>query len=493
MRGADEPDSANEVEPDDGEPRRLIDWVPIVLRLPLKAPIGLVIAVAGGIVANQPWFAELLGLTRPAAITFGILFCAAVLWLTEAVPLFVTSLAVLALELVWLAPSLKLEAGGPSLFLNAFFSDVTLLFLGGFVLSAGIERTRLDRAIARALLERAGSSPRRVKLAMMLVTALLAMWMSNTAACALMLGAATPIIARVPEGDGFRKALVLGIAFSANLGGLATPVSSPPNAIAMRYLENQGSAPGFGTWMLMAIPLLFLLQFVLVLYLARRFPTQLTRIELPREEVPQRLGRAQVLVLGVFLLTVAGWVFSSQLGLTSGTVALLPILVFFGTNLLRPAEIRNLPWDVILLIGGGLALGAAIDQSGLAAWASERLPTAGLSPFVLLGVIALFSAGVSSVMSNTAAINLIAPIVMGLSGAPHAAMLLVAAFACTLSMPLPVSTPPNAMAYGFSLRPDGRGEFSSRDMVGPGLFITVVGLALLALFSEVWFWSFLGF
>jgi sodium-dependent dicarboxylate transporter 2/3/5 len=148
---------------------------------------------------------------------------------------------------------------------------------------------------------------------------------------------------------------------------------------------------------------------------------------------------------------------------------------------------------VILLIGGGLALGAAIDQSGLASWASERLPTAGVAPFILLGIIAVFAAAVSSVMSNTAAINLIAPIVMGLSGVPHAALLLVAAFACTLSMPLPVSTPPNAMAYSFSLRPDGKGEFTSRDMVVPGLFITVAGLALLALFSEVWFPRFFEF
>ncbi len=475
------------------EPSRLIDWVPVVLRLTLKTPLGVLLAVAGGLVSNQGWLAEPLGLSRPAEITLGILFVAAVLWVTEAVPLFVTSLTVLALELVWLAPSLAPTAGGTNLFLNAFFSDVTLLFLGGFVLSAGIERTRLDRSIARVILARAGSSPRRVLIAMMLTTALLAMWMSNTAACALMLGTATPLVARVPAGDGFRRALVLGIAFSANLGGLATPVSSPPNAIAMRYLESEGIAPGFGTWMIMAIPLVFILQLVLVLYLGRRFPTQVTTIELALDDVPQRFGLAQAIVLAVFVITVAGWIFSSQLGLTAGTVALLPIVVFFGTQLLRSHEIRNLPWDVILLIGGGLALGAAIDQSGLATWASGQLPTAGVAPFVLLGIIAVFAAGVSSIMSNTAAINLIAPIVMGIAGVPHAALLLVAAFACTLSMPLPVSTPPNAMAYGFSLRPDGKGEFTSRDMVGPGLFITVAGLALLALFSEVWFPRFFDF
>ena len=219
----------------------------------------------------------------------------------------------------------------------------------------------------------------------------------------------------------------------------------------------------------------------------------MTSLSVEEEDVPQRLGRPQFIVLTVFVLTILGWIFASQLSFTSGTVALLPVVVFFGTNLLRPHEIKNLPWDVILLIGGGLALGAAIDQSGLATWASHHIPTAGVSPFILMGFIAIFAVGVSSVMSNTAAINLMAPIVMGLGDVPHAALLLVGAFACTMAMPLPVSTPPNAMAYGFSVRPDGRGEFTARDMIGPGIFITGTGLVLLAVFTAFWFPMFFEF
>lgn len=468
--------------------QRVPDWVPIVLRLRWRATFGVAIAITGAMLAHGGWLAEPLGLTRPAEITLGIVVVAAALWLTEAVPLFVTSLVVLALELIWLAP--VLPTPNPTLFLNAFFSDVTLLFLGGFVLGTAIGRTQLDRYISRAILRRAGRSPTRVVLAMMVATSVLGVWMSNTAACALMLGPAGAMLARVPAGDGFRKALLLGIAFSANLGGLATPVSSPPNAIVMRYLDAEGIAPSFGEWMALAVPLLVVLQLILLAYLGRRFPSELTAIELD-EDGPQPFGGPQALVLVVFVLTVAGWVFADHLSLTTGTVALLPVVVFFGSNLLRTPDLRGMPWDVILLIGGGLALGAAVDQSGLGAWAGAHLPTHGLSPFLVLGVVAVFAALVSSVMSNTAAINLLAPIMMGFDGIAHAPLLMVVAFACTMSMPLPVSTPPNAMTYGFSVRPDGAGELTARDMIGPGLFITLVGLGVLALFTAKWFPLFL--
>ncbi|MRG97429.1 SLC13 family permease [Polyangium spumosum] len=469
---------------------RVSNLAPLVLRVDPRALVGVTLAIVGAVAAHRGWLAAPLGLARPAEITLGIVIVAAALWLTEAVPLFVTSLVILALELVWLSPALDPARHGPTLFLNAFFSDVTLLFLGGFVLSVAIERTQLDRRISRLILRRAGTSPPRIVLAMMIATSVIGVWMSNTAACALMLGPAAAMLARVPPGDGFRKALLLGIAFSANLGGLATPISSPPNAIVMRYLDAE--APSFVTWMALAVPLQVVLQLILLVYLGRRYPSGVKEIVLDDGEPLQPFGRPQALVLGVFVLTVAGWVFGGALSLTSGTVALLPVVIFFGTDLLRAPDLRALPWDVILLIGGGLALGAAVEQSGLATWATQRLPTAGLPPFVVMGVVAVFAVVVSSVMSNTAAVNLLAPVVMGLEGVPHAPLLLVAAFACTLSMPLPVSTPPNAMAYGFRVDASSKGEFTARDMIAPGMFITLVGLVALAAFTRFWFTRFLG-
>lgn len=469
------------------------EWVPIVLRLTWRTPPGVALAIAAFAIANEGWLGPSLGLARPAELTLGIVAIAAILWITEAVPLFVTSLLVLALELAWLSPALREVPGaqGTTMFLNAFFSDVTLLFLGGFVLSSGLERTALDRRLARAILRRSGGAPARVLLATMITTALLSMWMSNTAACALMLGLASSMLANVPPGDGFRKALLLGIAFSANIGGVATPIGSPPNAIMLRYLQIEGVAPSFGQWLALALPLVVVLLALILVLLVRRFPTQLAAIELDEAEPPP-LGRAQLLVVVVLGLTIAGWLFGERLSLSAGTVALLPVMVFFGTNLLRTPELRALPWDVLLLIGGGLALGAAIDQSGLAAWVSARVPTGGLTGTELLALAALLALLFSAVMSNTAAANLLAPMMLGLTGVDRAPLFVVTALACSLAMPLPVSTPPNAMAFGFSHGPDGRGALAARDMVVPGTLVGVLGLLALVALATTWFPLVLG-
>jgi solute carrier family 13 (sodium-dependent dicarboxylate transporter), member 2/3/5 len=469
------------------------DWVPIVLRLPWHTPPGVLLAIAAFAAAHEGWFGPMLGLDRPAELTLGLVVIAAVLWVTEAVPLFVTSLLVLALELAWLAPALREAGSGPGavIFLNAFFSDVTLLFLGGFVLSAGLERTGLDRRLARAILRRAGSAPSRVLLATMLTTSLLSMWMSNTAACALMLGLASSMLARVPPGDGFRKALPLGIAFAANLGGIATPIGSPPNAILLRYLQADGSAPSFGAWIALALPLLVVLLALALALIGRRFPTEVEEIALAEEHAPP-IGGPQLLVIAVTLLTITGWLVGGHFSLTAGTVALLPVVVFFGTSLLRTPELRALPWDVLLLIGGGLALGAAIEQTGLAAWASAQLPIGGLSELELLAVGATFALVLSALMSNTAAANLLAPMMLGLTAVDRAPLFVVVALACSLAMPLPVSTPPNAMAFGFDLGPNGRGALAARDMVVPGILIGVLGLGALIVLAATWFPVVLG-
>ena len=194
------------------------------------------------------------GLEPGPAVTLVLVVMAAVLWVTEAVPLFVTSLLILLLELGWLKPVLN-EHGievPSSLFMAPFFSNVVLLFLGGFVLSAGFQKYRLDEQIARWVLDRSGGKPSRVLASVIAVTAVLSMWMSNTATAAMMLGLSMPMLSRVPSDDPFRRALPLGVAFAANFGGLGTPIGTPPNAIAVQAMDAQGIAPAFATWIVMA-------------------------------------------------------------------------------------------------------------------------------------------------------------------------------------------------------------------------------------------------
>ena len=168
-------------------------------------------------------------------------------------------------------------------------------------------------------------------------------------------------------------------------------------------------------------------------------------------------------------------------GLSSGTVALIPVLTFFGLGLLTVEDFRGLSWDVLIVMGGGLCLGAVIGTSGLADWLVARLPIDGLNVFWLMVLFGTVACIMSAVMSNTATANLIMPIILGLSVEPLAPLLVGVAFCCSLAMPLPVSTPPNAMAFS-------SGEIRVSDMMKAGLTITVIGI-LLAFATGYWWWG----
>jgi sodium-dependent dicarboxylate transporter 2/3/5 len=447
----------------------------------------LVIAVVGLVVVAGllDWLAA-LGMPRPARVSFAMLVAAAILWITEAVPLFVTSFLILAMSLTRLR-RVMLESGMEATtgeFTATFFSDVILLFLGGFVLSAALRKFRLDEQMARWVISHTGGSTPRLMLGIMAVTAFLSMWLSNTATAAMMLAMCLPILHRLPADDPGRKAILLSVPFAANIGGLGTPIGSPPNAIAIQYLEPLGEAPGFLTWMAMGVPLavvLLLLAWALLLLLFRpRTPT----VELETSPVEADRPRQAAVVVLVTLVTVAGWMTGAVHGLTSGTVALLPVLVLFGGRILDVRDLRSLSWDVLILMGGGLCLGHAITVSGLAGWLVERLPTDGAGLITLMVVFALFACVMSSVMSNTATANLLMPIVIGMSGVAIGPLVVTIAFACSLAMVLPVSTPPNAIAFS-------SGEITVRDLVKPGLILSAAGL-LLVLTVGRWWWHVLG-
>lgn len=425
-------------------------------------------------------------MTQPGYVALGILLTGATLWISEAVPLFVTSLLILFLTIVWLAPDIRAHGVDVSneVFLSPFFSDIILLFLGGFVLSAALHKLGLDAWLARAILRRSGRSVPRLLMAIMLVTAFLSMWLSNTATAAMMLALVLPIVRSLPASHPHRKALLLSVPFAANVGGLGTPIGSPPNAIGMQYMSNAGIAPTFGTWMLIGIPgaavmLVLTWGVLLVVFRGSSDPVDL---ELPDAEIER--SPALYAVAGITILTVLGWMTGGLHGQSSGVVALIPVILFFGAGLLNVTDLRSLPWDVLLLMGGGLCLGVAMSRSGLADWLVGLLPVSGVEVFWLMVVFGAVAALMSSLMSNTATANLIMPIILGLAADPISPILIGVAFACSLAMPLPVSTPPNAMAFS-------SGELSVGDMVRPGTLLTVAGIAL-AFTTGYWWWRAVG-
>lgn len=425
-------------------------------------------------------------MTQPGYIALGILLAAATLWITEAVPLFVTSLFVLFLSIVWLAPVMR-ENGmkvEDSVFMSQFFSDIIVLFLGGFVLSAALHKLQLDEWLARWIISKAGDSVPRLMIGVMVITAFLSMWLSNTATAAMMLALVIPVADRLPAGDRYRKAILLSVPFAANVGGLGTPIGSPPNAIALQYMQQVGLDPGFGMWMVIGVPgvvAMLAITWGVLLWIYRGDAT-----EMPASDDKLLIERSPAfwVVLGTTAVTVLGWMTSSLHGFTSGTVALIPVLVFFGAGILKSKDLRSLSWDVLLLMGGGLCLGTAIAQSGLAEWMIALLPVEGVSVYWLMVIFGVVACIMSSVMSNTATANLVMPIILGLSVEPLSPILIGTAFACSLAMPLPVSTPPNAMAFS-------SGQIAVGDMVKPGLLLTVVGVVL-AFTTGYWWWQAVG-
>lgn len=419
----------------------------------------------------------------PAA-ALGVLIIAAVLWISEAVPLFLTSFVVLALSQTWLISRMGESAPPPSAFLTPFFSDIILLFLGGFALSAAMHRHRLDEMIARRVIALSGGSTGALIAAIMGVTAFLSMWLSNTATTSMMMALTLPIALSLPAGDPGRKAIILAVPFAANIGGIGTPIGTPPNAIAVQYIVAGGGEVSFAGWMLFAVPLALAGLTVAWATLRALFRGGRPRVDMRPAPAAQRPSPGAVWsVVVVGLATAAGWLTEPLHGLSTGTVALLPIVAFFGLGVLRPADFRDLSWDVLFVMGGGLCLGRVIDAGGLADVLVQRLPVGELGFAAIALVVGVTACFMSTLMSNTATANLLMPIVAGFAlGAERTpAILTIVAVCCSMAMALPISTPPNAIAFS-------SGEIRSIDLLRPGLLISLVGTAL-AVTLGPWWWG----
>ena len=451
------------------------------------APLSAAVLLAANLTVYLLGLLDRLEMPEAGQAAFVILVTAAVLWVTEAVPLFVTSIVILLMSLVWLGPMLE-RAGAEGIsngtWTAPFFSDVILLFLGGFVLAAGLHKYQLDEQMARLMVRKSKGALPWLIAAILSVTAFLSMWLSNTATAAMMLALTLPIVRKLPAGSRPRRALILAVPFAANVGGLGTPIGSPPNAIAMEYMRSIGQAPTFANWILAAFPIVgILLVFVWALLVYGYGATG--RVEgVDCEPLNLKRSAGRITVLAVAILTAAGWLTSGWHGLTSGTVALIPVILIFGLRLLTVRDLRGLSWDVLLLMGGGLCLGTVLAKSQLPDWVITQLNADGWQAYELMAVLAVAACTISSLMSNTATANLLMPMILGLTIETKSPFLLVVAFACSLAMALPISTPPNAMAFS-------SGELRVADVLKPGALISAVGLAFV-LTIGYWWWGLIG-
>ncbi|UVF77809.1 SLC13 family permease [Gordonia mangrovi] len=427
-----------------------------------------------------------------------IFIFAVLAWVLEPIPIFATSVVVITAELFLISdkvPSLWAlpEGSGDPLpyagILAAFADPIIILFLGGFFLAAAATKYRLDRNLARVILAPFGTRTPMVVLALLSITALFSMFMSNTATAAMMLAVAAPVIASLEPDDPARRALVLAIPIGANIGGIGTPIGTPPNAVAINYLgpgNELGISPiNFAQWMLFAVPFVVVLLAIAWLLIGRLYRSQTTHVRL---EIDSRwlISPGAIIVYVTFVITVLLWLTSSWHGVPSNMIAMIPIAVFLVTGVMNAKDLRSLSWEVLWLVAGGVALGNAMFSTGLSQWFVDQVPFESFSGVVIIGVLGLVAILMSTFISNTATAALLLPLVAALGvdspaleslgGAMPA--LIMTTFACSLAMALPVSTPPNSMAHA-------TGELQTRDMARPGVLLGVIGLAATAVLVTV--------
>jgi sodium-dependent dicarboxylate transporter 2/3/5 len=440
-------------------------------------PLGALVRFLGSMIvaAILAWLAATrAGLDpAPARMLFILLF-AAMLWLLEAVPAFAVGILVIALQILLLGDPRRgifaQEAGDWETFVVVLGNPLIWLFFGGFVLSAAVARTGLDRSLARRLLSWFGATPGLLLFGVMAGSAAFSMIMSNTATTAMMLAIVAPLIAGLTGDDPYARGLFLGVPFAANLGGMATIIGSPPNAIAAGALASvPGQGVSFLTWMLYGLPPALLLLVIVWTYLRLRYPAS-GRLQLPTLEdaAPSDPPHWQRSLTTVTLgLTVVLWMTGQWTSIPTAAVSFLPITVFTLTGILRESDVRKLPWDVLLLLAGGLALGNGVRDTGLADWLVAALPLEDLGRLGVIFVLCYATVILSNLMSNTAAANILVPIGVVMAGGFETLAVVPLALCASCAMCLPISTPPNAIAYG-------TGRLGSGDFLSGGLLVGLI-------------------
>ncbi|KAF7728372.1 low-affinity phosphate transporter [Apophysomyces ossiformis] len=433
---------------------------------------------------------------------FAILVFASMLWAAEVMPLFVTGLLVPFLVVVLRVmrsdddPHIRLSAPDATKQVFAsMFSPVIMLLLGGFSIAGALSKFGIAKSMATFVLSKAGTRPNRVLIVNMLVATVASMWISNVAAPVLCFSLIQPILRTLPVDSRFGPCLIIGIALASNLGGMASPISSPQNIIA---IQNMTPAPSWGEWFLVSIPLCLVGNFIIWIWLIwnynpERQTPQIHTIRASRDSITP----SQIYVCLVTLLTIVLWclahTYESTFG-DMGVIAIIPLVAFFGAGLLTKDDFNGFLWNVITLAMGGIVLGKAVQSSGLLhtiAGDIESMVT-GLSAFEVLFIFSSLVLVIATFISHTVAALIVLPIVAEVGARlddPKPRLLVMGtAFVCSAAMGLPVSGFPNmnAIAQENEL---GKPYLSTKDFLRNGipssifatLCVTTIGYVLMVI------------
>lgn len=456
-----------------------------------KALLFLITALLTVIVWNLPIDSfGIEGLTIVQQRVIAIFVMAVMLWLTEAIPAWATSVVIIFVLLFFVSDSaFKIMQGSEAEMgklldyqgVMACFADPTIiLFLGGFVLAIAATKSGLDVMMAKALIAPFGKRSENVLLGFMLITGIFSMFISNTATAAMMLTFLTPVFAALPANGKGRIALTMSIPIAANIGGMATPIGTPPNAIALQALNEQLHLNvSFGQWMSFMFPLVIIILFISWRLILKFFPFTQKTIELKIEGHVSHGWRMWVVCI-TFIVTILMWLLDRVTGVDANTVAIIPMGVFALTGVINGKDLQKIDWSVIWMVAGGFALGLGMNGTGLADRAIESIPFGEFSPIAILLISGLICYFLSNFISNTATAALLVPILavvctgmgdkLGAIGGTSTVIIGIA-LAASSAMCLPISTPPNAIAFSTGL-------VKQNDMLKTGITMGIISMVL---------------
>ncbi|MBR5175915.1 MAG: SLC13/DASS family transporter [Bacteroidales bacterium] len=420
---------------------------------------------------------------------------AALMWMFEIIPNWTTSVLLIVIALLTVSNKgigffSTPEAGQLVNYKNimaAFADPVVMLFLGGFVLAIMAEKYGLDVTLARFLLAPFGTNPKMVLLGFLIVISIFSMFMSNTATAAMMLAFLAPVLSVLPKDDKGKVGLALAIPVAANIGGIGTPIGTPPNATAVKFLAEAGAEVSFVEWMGRMIPFVIIMIIFAWILLQVFFPFKSKEVKLAIPKNNKEKDWKYYIVWITFIGTIILWATEQITKINSNVVALIPLAVLTCTGIFTKEDIKEINWSVLWLVAGGFALGTCLQETGLAKVLIESIPF-GTMPVVLVlivaGIVCYF---LSNFISNSATAALLIPIliVIALGMADPAAannaqflalggtkaMISFIAVCASIAMCFPISTPPNAIAASTGL-------VETKDMAKVGLIIGVVGFVI---------------
>jgi solute carrier family 13 (sodium-dependent dicarboxylate transporter), member 2/3/5 len=438
----------------------------------LKFLISLIAALGLTWIATEPSFSQ--------AQTYVLfLLCFSVgLWLTEAIPPFAVGLFILA----YLAFSLGSELFTTTpqdvrIYLNTFSSSVIWLMMGGFFLASAMTKTRLDADLIRITMKVCGSDPKRVLFGLMMVTMLFSMLISNTATTAMVIAALMPLLVKLGRKSPVAKGLVLGIPIAATTGGMGTIIGSPPNALAVGALATTGHSMDFISWMFYGLPIALFLTLLSWRVLVKRFMTKTEPLSVDDSTstgaaVTREFRAKRVTVTAILTVTLALWLTSPIHHLGAAAVSAIPLVFLPMSGILKGEDIRAIGWDTLILVAGGLALGTALQETGLLGVYAGRLASLQVPNIVFYFVLAYATMIFSNVMSNTATSTVLIPLGMAILPGNGIAVCMIVGLSASTALFLPVSTPPNAIAYSTGL-------IEQKDFRLGGFLVGLLGPALI--------------